>query len=144
MLILPHPLIATIMREADLPLSDYIQRPDDKRSYDEILRTVKVLITDYSSISYDAYYRGSNVIFYWEEKDECMTQYGPSTVLMLDDEKAFGDVCYNQQDLRKVIEANYYDCQKPEQIAKYRQLVTYHDGHNTDRLIEMLKEDELI
>ncbi len=143
-LILPHPLIAAIMRDADLPLSNYIQRPDDKRSYDEILRTVKVLITDYSSISYDAYYRGSNVIFYWEEKDECMAQYGPSTVLMLDDEKAFGDVCYNQQGLRKVIESNYYERQRPEQIAKYKKLVSYHDGHNTDRLIEMLKEDELI
>ena len=143
-LVLPHPLVASIMREADLPLSDYIQHQDDKRSYDEILRTVKVLITDYSSISYDAYYRGSNVIFYWEEKDECMSHYGPSTVLMLDEEKAFGDVCYNQQDLRDAIEANYYDRQRPEQIEKYQQLVSYHDGHNTDRLIEMLKEDELI
>ena len=51
--------------------------------YDDILKHTKLLITDYSSIAYDAFYRGCNVIFYWEELQECLEAYGPSTKLMI-------------------------------------------------------------
>ena len=140
-ILLPHPLMMEAIRNNEkynkyLPQGDVV--------YDELLRHCRLLITDYSSISYDAFYRGSNVIFYWEEKDECMTHYGQYAFLMLNDDNAFGDVCYNQDDLRKVIEMNYHEGQTEDHLAKYRQIVTYHDGHNTDRLIDYLIADHVI
>ena len=53
----------------------------DNVSYDDILRDTAVLITDYSSIAYDAFYRGANVIFWWKEKDFCMEQYNGHLML---------------------------------------------------------------
>ena len=108
--------------------------------YDDILKDTRILITDYSSIAYDAFYRGCNVIFYWEEKDECLENYGPTTKLMLNEHNAYGDICYSAQDLSNVFERNYCEGQQPEYIERYRHLVEYHDGHNADRLIECLKK----
>ncbi len=103
-----------------------------------------MLITDYSSIAYDAFYRGARVIFYWEEKDFCMEQYGPTTKLMLNDENVYGDVFYNCDGLSEAIENNYYNKQTKEYLKKYSKLVDFHDGKNTERLINFLKDDEII
>lgn len=139
--ILPHPLFYSMVADAEFPLKKYLNITD---KYDDILKDTRVLITDYSSIAYDAFYRGSNVIFYWEEKDESMENYGPSTKLMLNEENVYGDVCYNGEDLSKIIMDNYQNPQTTEQIEKYRQIVSFHDGNNTQRVIEMMKEDHII
>ena len=112
--------------------------------YDDILKDTAVLITDYSSIAYDAFYRGARVVFYWEEKDYCMMQYGPSTRLMLDEENVYGDFAYSTDGLTEIIERNYNNPQTQEQKEKYAQLVNFHDGKNTQRLIEFLKRDGII
>jgi CDP-glycerol glycerophosphotransferase (TagB/SpsB family) len=103
-----------------------------------------VLITDYSSIAFDAFYRGSRVIFYWEEKDYCMMQYGPSTKLMLNEENVYGDYFYSEDGLSKAIRNNYDNPQTEEYKEKYSRLVDFHDGQNTERLIEFLKNDGII
>ena len=140
-IILPHPLFFEAVKEAEFELKNYL---NSETKYDNILREAKILITDYSSIAYDAFYRGTNVIFYWEEKDECLENYGPTTKLMLNEHNAYGDICYSAQDLSNVFEKNYCEGQQPEYIENYRHLVEYHDGHNADRLIECLKKDEII
>lgn len=104
----------------------------------------RVLITDYSSIAYDAFYRGTRVIFYWEEKNECLANYGPTTKLMLNEANVYGDYFYSTDGLRESIEYNYYNPQSSEYKDKYSKIVTYHDGHNTDRLIKFLKNDKII
>ncbi len=112
--------------------------------YDDILQQTRILITDYSSIAYDAFYRGARVIFYWEEKDFCMSQYGPSTKLMLNEENVYGDYFYNTVGLPEAIRDNYDHPQKEEYVEKYSHIVQFRDGRNTERLIEFLKEDKLI
>ena len=112
--------------------------------YDDVLKDTKVLITDYSSIAYDAFYRGSNVIFYWEEKEECMEAYGPSTKLMLHEDNVFGDICYNASQLKRILNKNLTGTQVQEYIDRYQKIVTYHDGQNTKRLIEFMKKDGII
>ena len=139
--ILPHPLFWNAVKDADFPLRMYLN-VDSK--YDDILKETKVFITDYSSIAYDAFYRGSNVIFYWEEKDECMENYGPSTKLMLNESNAFGDICMNTDDLGKVFQSNYENGQKEIYKKNYKNIVQFHDGKNTERLIEMMKKEEII
>ena len=108
------------------------------------MKETKVLITDYSSIAYDAYYRGANVIFYWEEKDECLENYGPSTKLMLNKDNVYGDVCYSSDELSKVFEKNYLQGQTETYLKRYRKIVQYNDGKNTERLVDFLKKDEII
>ena len=121
------------------PLNKYIK---ENESYDDILKKTDVLITDYSSIAYDAFYRGANVIFWWKEKDFCMEQYKGH--LMLNDENAYGPVCYKSQELRKAIENVYNKKQSDEFIKKYRKIVEFHDNKNTERLVGYLKKDKII
>lgn len=140
-IILPHPLILNELSKISDSVADKMVL--DAR-YDDILKDTAVLITDYSSIAYDAFYRGARVIFYWEEKDYCMEQYGPSTKLMLNEENVYGDFLYSPEGLEEVIERNYNNPQTEEQKEKYKYLVNFSDGKNTERLITFLKEDGII
>ena len=140
-IILPHPLIVNELKNLPKSVTDTIVM-DAK--YDDILKQARILITDYSSIAYDAFYRGTRVIFYWEEKDECMANYGPSTKLMLNEENVYGDYFYSTDGLCEAIESNYNNPQTEEYKKRYSHIVTYHDGRNTERLIEFLKKDEII
>lgn len=136
-IILPHPHMQKSIKGTENELSKYIAAG----SHDMTLRSCDLLITDYSSIAYDAYYRGSNVIFYWEEKDECLRHYGQDTELMLTEKEAFGDVCYNKEQLAESI-CRWYGCeQSSEHTEKYRRIVKFHDGRNTERIVEELKRD---
>ena len=139
--VLPHPLFKQYAEGADFELRDYV---DFESRYGDILERTKLLITDYSSIAYDAFYRGANVVFYWADLDECMEAYGENTHLMIDEVTAPGDVCRDTESLREAIERAYANGQSSEYVHRYRQIVEFHDGHNADRLIEMMKEDEII
>lgn len=136
-ILMPHPLTLEALKNSDL--SNYII---DNFEYNKVLENTKVLITDYSSIAYDAFYRGSNVVFYWEEKDACMEQYEGH--LMLNDENAFGTVCYNEKQLEEIINKEYQSEQKEDYQLKYKKIVEFHDNKNTSRLINLLKRDKII
>lgn len=140
-IILPHPLIINELKNLPDTVTDTIIT-DAK--YDDILKQARVLITDYSSIAYDAFYRGSRVIFYWEEKDDCMAHYGPTTKLMLNEGNVYGDFFYSTAGLTEAIEYNYNNPQSEINKERYARIVTYHDGNNTQRLIDFLKEDNII
>lgn len=140
-IILPHPLIVNELRKLPDEIVNSIVL--DAR-YDDVLKQTRLLITDYSSIAYDSFYRGSRVIFYWEEKDECMAQYGPTTKLMLNEENVYGDCFYNTEGLSEAIQRNYDNPQEQRYIDRYSKLVQYHDGKNTERLINALKNDGII
>jgi len=116
-----------------------ITKPGETENLDVLLRSVRLLITDYSSIAFDAFYRGANVIFYWQDLVDCMKHYGEPTHLMLDKESAFGDVCMNETELKNCLMQNYQGLQSAGNILKYRRLVTYHDGNNTNRVINALE-----
>ncbi len=141
LIILPHPLMRQAMVENYTDLDEYLV---EGKTNDEILRECRLLITDYSSISYDAFYRGTNIIFYWEEKEKCMANYGTAAFLLLNDENAFGDICYDDRNLTQVIKRNYEEGQLPEYIKKYEEIVTFHDNCNSDRIVEKLREDGII
>lgn len=139
--ILPHPLIVNELRKLPDDIAKSIVL--DAR-YDDVLKQTRLLITDYSSIAYDAFYRGSRVIFYWEEMEYCLSQYGPSTKLMLNDGNVYGDHFYNTDGLSEAIKRNYENPQEQKYIDRYSKLVQYHDGKNTERLIAELKNDGII
>ncbi len=140
LIIMPHPLIKEAMKEQHTGLEEYIVG-DEK--YDDILKDVSLLITDYSSVSYDAFYRGSKVIFYWKEKDQCVSQYGENAKLMLTEDLAFGRVYYDDDSMKRELLEVYSNPQEKKHIENYSKLVEFHDGKNTDRLMEMLKKEDL-
>ena len=129
-IVAPHPLfnMATFGSSPSDPIG----------SYDELLRNVRVLITDYSSISYDAFHRGANVVFYWEELEDCLKKYGEPTCLMLTEEIAFGPVCRTPKELQSIMPTIYSHPQSEEHKRKYQHLVEFHDGRNTERLLKTL------
>ena len=139
-IILPHPLMADRFAGSE-GMGGHIVTG---RSYDLILRDTDLLITDYSSIAYDAFYRGANVVFCWEEKDECMQHYGEGTYLMLNEDNVFGDVCMNQDEITSAVMRNYRQPQSERNIDRYRKIVEFHDGKNSERIIECLRRDGLI
>ncbi len=140
-IVLPHPLISSAMVNSNSKLQKYLCLD---KTYNDILKECRLLITDYSSISYDAFYRGSNIVFYWEEKDECLKNYGEGTTLMLTEDLAFGEVCYNKKELQVVIEESYKGKQKAKFKNRYEKIVEFHDNKNTERIINCLKKDNII
>ena len=138
-IIKPHPLMEELM-QGETGLSRYL-RPD--LSHNDALEQCRLLITDYSSIAYDAFYRGSNVIFYWEEKEACMKKYG-NAHLMINEYNVFGDICYSSAQLSKILRENYEGGQKPLYRRRYRNIVAFDDNQNTKRIIRRLQEDQII
>lgn len=131
-IILPHPVFIEFVKNTEL--DKYIPK---NPIYDEILRETSLLITDYSSIAYDAFYRGCNVIFWWQEKEYCMDKY--QGFLMLNENNTFGDICYREKELKNAIIKNYKKDQFEKYQRRYRNIVEFHDSNNTVRLIEELK-----
>lgn len=141
LIVLPHPRVASLA-DSDKESNVWKYSIFDEK-YDDILKRTKVLITDYSSISFDAFYRGSNVIFCWSEKDECMAEYGPSTRLMLTEDLAFGPVAYDEN-IRDCIIKQYTEDQSEEYKKKFQKIVVFHDGQNTERVVKMMEKDMII
>ena len=139
--ILPHPLMVERFRDEEGGLGGSITIAD---SYDRVLRDCGLLITDYSSIAYDAFYRGANVVFYWKDKDECMEHYGEGTFLMLNEDNVFGEVCMNGGEITKAVETLYMKPQRDQDVERYGKIVEFHDGRNSERIIELLKRDGVI
>ena len=133
---IPHPIVMNIIGETDL--EKYM--PEETK-YDELLKDTRLLITDYSSISFDAFYRGCNVIFTWIEKEMCLKEMGLN--LMLNDDNAFADIAYDYDTLSKLISKNYYGSHSEENTRKYREIVEFHDGKNTERFIDYLYDTNL-
>jgi len=136
-IILPHPLVMEMFKKT--PLGKYIPKVI---SYDLILQDTALLITDYSSIAYSAFYRGSNVIFVWKELEECMANYKGH--LMLNENNVFGNVVYDYISLGQVVTQNYMKPQQEKYVKAYDKIVEFRDNKNTERLINLLKKDKII
>ena len=135
--LLPHPLFLEAFRAS--PLAKYIP---DFESYTDLLRDCSLLLTDYSSIAYAAFYAGANVVFYWKDKEECAQYY--QAPLMIDEQSAFGDVCWDAVAVTESIKGCYGKPQSPRYLERYQRIVSFHDGKNTDRLIQMMQDDGLL
>ncbi len=139
-IVLPHPLMAEVFSAEE----DFGKHLVLGESYNKILRSCKLLITDYSSVSYDAFYRGANIVFYWADKEKCMEQYGEGSYLMLNNDNVFGDVCMSGSDIRKAVQDKYNSDQPEEYVERFRKIVEFHDGRNAERIMDCLIKDGII
>lgn len=91
----------------------------------------KVLISDYSSVVFFGFSGGSNIVFYWEDKERAEEEYGSPNILQKD--ISFGDIAYKFAELDQLIKKNY-KIPQPENYKKiYDQLVEYKNGDNTEK-----------
>ncbi len=104
---------------------DYFYDGDIK---DALLKS-KVLVSDYSSVTFMAFAGGCNTIFYWEDKEKAELEYGSPNILQ--DNNAFGDIVYEFHNLNRIIQENYKVDQKNEYIDRFEILVECTDGNNT-------------
>jgi len=128
-----HPKFAQCLVKAAPEYSKIIE-PDLTKALSES----KIFITDYSSASYDAHYRGAYIIYYWAEKDYLIEQY--KAIPPINETNCDGVPVYSPEELVKevknAIANNYVMDEKYEE--NYKKINEFHDGKNGDRLIEEL------
>lgn len=134
-----HPK-AKLMLENQFPevynnFQKYLYEGDIK---DALLQS-KVLITDYSSICYYAFAGGSNIIYFWGDKEIAENEYGSPNILQMDNR--FGDVSFDIiNSLNKLVKENYKINQRIEYRANYAKLIEYTSGNNTYNVYNAIKK----
>ena len=108
------------------------------------LENSKIFITDYSSASYDAHYRGAYIIYYWAEKDYLIENY--QAIPPINETNCDGVPVYSPKELideiQNAINKNYKMDRKYEN--RYKKINEYHDNKNYVRLIRELKKLDII
>lgn len=129
--IILHPKAKIILKEQFPHLYEeyrsYFYDGDIKNA---LLRT-KVLISDYSSIVYYAFAGGSNVVFFWEDKEKAEEEYGAPNILQK--ENVFGDIAMNMLEVNEAIKKNYKQKQSTLNKKRYSLLIECCDGNNTEK-----------
>lgn len=133
-----HPK-ARLMIENQFPetyrqIKDYIYEGDIK---DALLQS-KVVITDYSSICFYTFAGGSNIIYFWGDKELSEREYGAPNILQ--DDNCFGDVVYHIDDsLDESIKQNYNQSQQLKYINRYNKMNEHSRGDNTENVYNEIK-----
>lgn len=140
--IIPHPKAKAMLMQTDL--KDLLW--DGKIS--EVLEETKLLITDYSSICYNAFYQGAGVIFYQPDLEKYEEENGK---LIPNDDEYIGYRVLNNNDLEKVLDKiienkkiKLSEARTKEQEKIYETINEFHDGKNTERVLKKLKEEKII
>lgn len=95
----------------------------------DALLNSKVLISDYSSVTFMAFAGGSNVLFYWEDKERAELEYGSPNILQKD--IAFGDIVLNFDEMNSAIKRNFKIPQPLYHINNFDKLIECKHGENT-------------
>ncbi|MDB1942014.1 hypothetical protein PMY35_08760 [Clostridium tertium] len=115
--------------------------PDVKfATYTEIRDEIKVFITDFSSAAYDAHYRGSSIIYFWNRRNELESKYGKNSPL--NEKNTNGIPVYSELDLYLNLKYLYNNNFKMKDFyeTNFRKIIEYSDGKNTNRIIEFINE----
>ncbi len=105
------------------------------------IMTSKMLITDYSSISYDFYYLDKPVLFFQFDKDEYMKKVGSYVDL---NKEYFGTKAYNVDEcINKIIEISnnlftYSNIDREISKINKNKYFTYVDKKNCERVYEVI------
>jgi len=110
----------------------------------QAIENARIFITDYSSASYDAHYRGSYIIYYWEEKDYLIENY--QAIPPVDETNCDGVPVYSAKQLgtevKKAIKNDYK--MEAKYTKRYKKINEFSDGKNAERLISMLQDEGIL
>ncbi|MGO1301456.1 MAG: CDP-glycerol glycerophosphotransferase family protein [Staphylococcus equorum] len=128
------------VKDENMPKYKHIIEPNPSTA----LKLSNIFITDYSSAIYDAIYRGSYPIFYWEEKNYLIENY--KAIPPINEMNAPGPVAKDVDTLMNSVQKairNNYTLEKEYKI-KYSKINEFNDNKNTERIINELKRSNIL
>lgn len=136
--LLVHPKLKKYARNFEvhserIQIFDYTSRP-----ISEMLMMASMVVTDYSSIAWDAYYMGKPVIFYQFDKERYEEEVGSYMDLEKD---LFGDIAATPKELFQAIltyEFNEFR-ERPENVMAKEKLLPLCDESNRERIFKELQ-----
>ena len=139
LLISCHPKFSDCLLKAAPKYKDIIETNVGKG-----LAKSKIFITDYSSASYDAHYRGAYIIYWWAERDYLIDNY--RAIPPINEKNCDGVPVFSYKELidevKLAIKKNYKMDKKYED--RYKKINEFHDGKNYKRLIKELQKLDII
>lgn len=140
---MPHTNIVPYINDFDLP--DFIKPIDDhciENFQDELLRA-KILVTDYSSVAFDAGYQGSEVFYYQFDRNEVLSGEHIFRAGYFDYVRdGFGPVCESAKDLVECLGRSL--CEESADTDLYRsrvdQFFYYRDNNNCQRILDSIDQ----
>ncbi len=140
--IVPHPKVMELLLHTDLAEAVW------KGTVSEALERTKLLVTDYSSVCYNAFYQGAAVVFYQPDLEEYQREVGR---LVPEDGEYIGHRAFDLKELedciRRGIRQGRIDLghlRTEEFEARYRTINQFSDGRNIHRIVEFLTEKGII
>ena len=140
--IIPHPKVFELLSNTDIKDRFW------QGKISEILAKTKMLITDYSSVCYNAFYQGAGVIFYQPDLQEYETYNGP---LVPNDDEYIGKRAFNMNELEDIVrqtiknkQIDLNEIRNKEFEKNYSTINEYSDGKNIERIYNKLKELNII
>ena len=141
-MIISHPKAQVLAENTDLKDTLW-QRP-----ISEALNKTKLLITDYSSICYNAFYHGAGVIFYQEDLKLYEEENGE---LIPSDDEYIGKRAFSMEELENIIKESVKDekidlnkLRTPDYEKNYKTINEFSDGKNIDRIYNEIVKLKLI
>lgn len=134
-----HPKFAESIKKS-LPQYENLIETDINRG----LQNSKIYITDFSSASYDAHYRGAYIIYYWEEKDYLIDNY--KAIPPINEDNCDGVPVYNVDQLIKEVKNAIDKKYNMDDLyeKRYMKINEFCDGNNGNRVMNELKKLNII
>ncbi len=135
-----HPLLAGYLEEFNPQKDDRIRLIyEGQEPLNELMMKCKLMITDYSSASWDVFYQGKPVLFYQFDVDKYLETNGAYVDF---DTDLTGDRASEEEELVDLLEAYAKDDFKlPEKYVRKRQeSFEYIDKNNSKRIFEELEK----
>lgn len=140
--LVPHPKVLELLLRTDLAESVW------KGSVSDALHNTKLLITDYSSVCYNAFYQGAAVVFYQPDLEAYQKEVGR---LVPEDDEYIGYRVFEQNGLEQLLQRGirqgHIDLtyMRSEQFMdRYRSINQFTDGKNIQRIVDFLKEKGIV
>lgn len=140
--IVAHPKVYDLLISTDINESLW------QGKISEVLNITKLLITDYSSICYNAFYHGAGVIFYQPDLELYEVENGK---LIPSDDEYIGHRVFSQDQLDEILQnsidkgiINLNNIRTKEFEERYKLINEFSDGKNIDRIYEKLAELKII
>lgn len=135
-LIIPHPKVYKLLKNTKLKDRQW------KKPISEALKKTKLLITDYSSICYNAFYQGAGVIFYQSDLEIYEEENGK---LIPTDDEYIGKRVFDINALEEIIKSsvknkkiNLKELRTKEYEDNYKLINEFSDGKNIERIYNEL------
>ncbi|MGO3677521.1 MAG: CDP-glycerol glycerophosphotransferase family protein, partial [Microbacteriaceae bacterium] len=135
--ILPHPKFRDTLLQSEFGNACW------QGTVSDALADTKLLITDYSSIAYNAFYRGAGVVFFQPDVEEYEDATGE---LIPQASEYIGHRAFSAEELAETLSGcldedgtiSLNSARTPEHEANYRLINEFQDGKNIERISEML------